>query len=216
MTRLHTHGQIYGMRKLVDMYIFKTWHQFLPLSLSLIGFYIVQYYEQDEKLIRTWDVDVVFMVFQFFAVITYPAMLTAGLMYQRYMTDTDTPQVMPHLPVRSPQTGTEPEQIYPSTPLKYGEMHQYAQTFPTVTERKEKQFCKTLLGMRTLADDDSKVDLREDTWKEHFGGRDNYVEARTRFELAKAFGRKDRRGNSPFIVIDWRKVQLVAQGETLR
>lgn len=204
------------------MYIFKPWHQWFPLFLTMAGFYITRYYEKLNM--RDWNVDAVFIIFQFFAVTIHAGMLTAGLMYQRYMTDTDTPPAYAsHLSAGSAQADAdrqvmpkEPEQIYPSTPLKYGEMHQYAQTFKIVTERKEKQFCKTLLGMRTLADDDSKVDLREDTWKEHFGGRDNYVESRTRFELAKAFGRKDRRGNSPFIVIDWRKVQLVAQGETLR
>lgn len=187
------------------MYIFKWWHLVIPLGLVATGFGIVKYYEH--RLERTWDVDVLFLILEFFGVITYPYMLEAGMKYQNYMTDTDTPQIMPH---------KEPEQIYPSTPLKYGELHQYAQTFPTVTERKEKQFCKTLLDMQTLADDDSKVDLREDTWKDHFGSRDNYVEVRTRFELAKAFARKDARLNSPFIVTDWRKVQLVAQGEKIK
>lgn len=193
---------IFRWREGSIMYIFKTWHQFLPLALTLAGFYIVQYYEQNA--IRTWDVDVVFMVFQFFAVITYPAMLTAGLMYQKYMTSTDTPQII------------QPQQEIPHSIPNMGELHQYAQEVKQVTTRKDIQFAKTLLAMRTLADDDSKVDLREDTWKDHFGGRSAYVEARSRFEQAKGFARKDARVNSPFIVTDWRVVQLVAQGETLR
>lgn len=157
---------------------------------------------------RDWNVDALFLIFQFFGVTVHIGMMVNSVFYQRYMTDTDTPQVIP--------PKKEPEQIYPSTPLKYGELHQYNQTFRTVTERKEKQFCKTLLTMRMLADDDSKVDLREDTWKDHFGSREKYVEVRTRFETAKAFGQKDRRINSPRIVTDWRQVELVAQGETLR
>lgn len=184
------------------MYIFKPWHQSLPLALTMTGFYIVQYYEQRNE--RTWDVDTVFIVFQLFAVILYSAMLVAGLMYQRYMTDTDTPQII------------TPQKEIPQSIPNLGEQHQYNQTFRTVTQRKDIQFCKTLLTMRTLAENDSKVDLREDTWKDHFGSREKYVEVRTRFETAKAFGPKDRRINSPRIVTDWRQVELVAQGETLR
>jgi len=186
------------------MYIFKPWHQSIPLALTLGGFYIVQYFEQRD--IRTWDVDVVFTVFQFFAVITYSGMITAGLMYQRYMTDTDTPQIIHH----------EPEQLTPRIPINFGEQHQYTQTFQTVTQRKDIQFAKTLLAMRTLEDGDKKVDLREDRWKEHFGSREAYVEVRSRFEQAHGFARKDARRNSPYIVSDWRVVELVAQGETLR
>lgn len=183
------------------MYIFKPWHQFFPLGLTMTGFYITRYYEKLNM--RDWNVDAVFIIFQFFAVTIHAGMLTAGLMYQRYMTDTDTPQIMPR------------QQAIPQSIPNLGELHQYTQTFGTVTERKEKQFAKTLLEMRTLADNDAKVDLREDTWKDHFGGRDKYVQVRARFETAKAFARKDSRLNSPFIVTDWRKVQLVAQGETL-
>jgi hypothetical protein len=95
-------------------------------------------------------------------------------------------------------------------------MHQYTQTVHTVTERKEKQFARTLLDMRTLADDDRKVDLREDTWRQHFGSRDAYVQVRTRLEQAHAVRRKDARLNAPFIVSDWRVVQLMAQGEQIR
>ena len=184
------------------MYIFKPWHQSIPLALTLGGFYVVQYFEQHD--IRTWDVDVVFVVLQFFAVILYVAELVAGLMYQRYMTDTDTPQVIPYKPE------------IPHAIPNLGEQHQYAQTLHQVTARKDIQFAKTLLAMRTLEDNDKKVDLREDRWKEHFGSRENYVEVRNRFENAKGFSRKDARHNSPYIVSDWRVVELVAQGETLR
>ena len=185
------------------MYIFKPWHQSFPLALTMTGFYIAQYYQQRNT--RTWDVDAVFIIFQFFAVSTYSAMLVAGLMYQRYMTDTDTPQIMPRQDVEIPH----------SIP-NLGEQHQYAQTFRTVTQRKDIQFAKTLLAMRALEEGDKKVDLREDRWKEHFGSRELYVEVRTRFENAKGFRRKDARRNSPYIVSDWRVVELVAQGETLK
>ena len=188
------------------MYIFKPWHQSFPLALTLIGFYIVQYYQQRNT--RTWDVDAVFLIFQFFAVSTYSAMLVAGLMYQRYMTDTDTPQIMPRR--------DEPEQLTPRIPINFGEQHQYTQTLRTVTQRKDIQFAKTLLAMRELEAGDKKVDLREDRWKDHFGSREAYVEVRTRFEQAHGFSRKDARRNSPYIVSDWRVVELVAQGETLR
>lgn len=181
------------------MYIFKWHHLILPLGFTAGGFAFVEYFKQNQ--VRTWDVDIVFCVLQYFAVTTCSHMLVAGYLYQRYMTDTDTPQII------QPQ---QPEIIH-SIP-NMGEQHQYAQTFQTVTERKEKQFAKTLLAMKELG----KVDLREDRWKEHFGSRENYVEVRTRFEQAKGFARKDARRNSPYIVTDWRVVELVAQGETLR
>ena len=185
------------------MYIFKPWHQSIPLALTLAGFYIVEYYKQRGE--RDWNIDVVFVVFQFFAVIVYAAELAAGLMYQRYMTDVDTPQII------TPQQTELPRSI-----PNFGEQHQYAQTLHQVTARKDIQFAKTLLAMRTLEDNDKKVDLREDRWKEHFGSRDAYIQVRLRFENAKGFTRKDARRNSPYIVSDWRVVELVAQGETLR
>lgn len=186
------------------MYIHKHWHLALPLGLTMTGFYILEYYKQ--RGLRTWDVDVMFLVFQFFAVTVHIGMMVSGDLYQRYMTDTDAVQVIP--------AKKEPEQLYPSTPLKYGEMHQYTQTFQTVTQRKDKQFAKTLLAMR--ASNENHVDLREDRWKSHFGSRENYIQVRSRFEQAGGFARKDARRNSPYRVSDWRVVELVAQGETLR
>jgi len=185
------------------MYIFKWWHQSFPLALTLTGFRILEYYKQ--RNLRTWDVDTLFLIFQFFAVIVYVGMIIAGLMYQAYMTDTDTPQIITPKP-------TELSRSIPNM----GELHQYTQTLHQVTVRKDIQFAKTLLAMRMLEEGEKKVDLREDRWKEHFGGRDKYVEVRSRFETAKVFARKDARVNSPFVVSDWRVVQLVAQGETLR
>lgn len=190
------------MRGACEMYIFKPWHQSLPLALTMTGFYIAQYYQQSNE--RTWDVDVVFIVFQFFAVILYSAMLVAGLMYQRYMTDVDTPQII------------QPQPTITHSIPNMGELHQYTQTLHRVTARKDIQFAKTLLAMRTLEDGDKKVDLREDRWKEHFGSRDAYIQVRSRFEQAHGFSRKDARRNSPYRVSDWRVVELVAQGETLR
>lgn len=180
------------------MYIFKPWHQWFPLGLTMTGFYITRYYEKLNM--RDWNVDAVFIIFQFFAVTIHAGMLTAGLMYQRYMTDTDTPQILPR------------QQEIPHIIPNLGEMHQYAQEFRTVTERKEKQFAKTLLAMKELGD----VDLREDRWRVHFGSRDAYIQVRSRFEQVGGFSRKDARRNSPYIVSDWRVVALVAQGETLR
>lgn len=184
------------------MYIFKPWHQWFPLGLTMTGFYISRYYEKLHM--RDWNVDAVFIIFQFFAVTIHTGMVIAGLMYQRYMTDTDTPQII------------TPQAEIPHSIPNLGEQHQYAQTFQSVTARKDIQFAKTLLAMRTLEEGDKKVDLREDRWKEHFGSRDAYIQVRSRFEQAHGFSRKDARRNSPYIVSDWRVVQLVAQGETLR
>jgi len=163
----------------------------------MAGFYISQHNE------RTWDVNIVFLVFQFFAVITYPAMLAAGLMYQKYLTSTDAPQIIP------PQV-QEPARTIPNM----GELNQYAQTVKQVTARKDVQFYKTLLAMKAL--DETKTDLREDRWKSHFGSRENYIQVRSRLEQARAIARKDARLNSPFVVINWRVIQLLAQGQEIK
>lgn len=184
------------------MYIFKWHHLTLPLGFTAGGFAFVEYFKQNHA--RTWDVDIVFYILQYFAVTTWSHMLVAGYLYQRYMTDTDTPQVMPK----------EPEQIYPSTPLKYGELHQYAQEVRPAIERKDKQFAKVLLAQKAL--NENSVDLRESTWRAHFGSREAYITLRGRLEQSGAITRKDARLNSPFVVQDWRAIQLLAQGEMPR
>jgi len=77
---------------------------------------------------------------------------------------------------------------------------------------KVRRFAQTLLNMRSVSE--SSVDLREDTWRVHFGGRDGYIKTRVRFEQVGAFVRKDARPNSPYVVSSsgWNVVQEVAHG----
>lgn len=74
--------------------------------------------------------------------------------------------------------------------------------------RKIKHFCIVLINQR---DNGYKIDLREVTWKAHFGGHDNYVNVRD-VRLAGAFAKESSRTNSPFVVVDWRAVEDGANG----
>lgn len=75
--------------------------------------------------------------------------------------------------------------------------------------RKIKHFCIVLINQR---DNGYKIDLREVTWKSHFGGHDNYVNVRD-VRLAGAFAKEHpERVNSPFVVVDWRAVEDGANG----
>jgi len=86
------------------------------------------------------------------------------------------------------------------------------QVITGVKFNKVRRFAQTLLNMRSVSE--SSVDLREDTWRTHFGGRDGYIRTRVRFENVGAFVRKDARPNSPYIVSPsgWNVVQEVAHG----
>jgi len=86
------------------------------------------------------------------------------------------------------------------------------QVIAGVKFNKVRRFAQTLLNMRSVSE--SSVDLREDTWRVHFGGRDGYIKTRIRFENVGAFIRKDARPNSPYIVSPggWNVVQEVAHG----
>ena len=88
----------------------------------------------------------------------------------------------------------------------------YGQSVPQVKFNKVARFATTLLSMQAFGN----VDLREPTWKQHFGSRENYVQVRNRFENAGAFVRKTTANNSPFIVNGdggWYVVGRVAAGD---
>jgi hypothetical protein len=77
-----------------------------------------------------------------------------------------------------------------------------------VMSRKIKHFCIVLVNQREHG---FKIDLKEETWKKHFGGRDNYVYVRD-VRLSGAFAKESSRTNSPFVVTDWRIVEEGAKG----
>lgn len=104
---------------------------------------------------------------------------------------------------------------YRNEPLRIQNMNEkplYNQVTPLVKidhmSRKIKHFCIVLITQR---DDGFKVDLKEDTWKAHFGGRDNYVWVRD-VKMGNAFAKEFPRDNSPFTVTDWRIVERGAEG----
>lgn len=74
---------------------------------------------------------------------------------------------------------------------------------------KTKRMCRTLINQREAG---FEIDLREDTWKAHFGGRDNYVYVRD-VKMAGAFAKEFARDNSPFVVVNWRIVEDGARGK---
>lgn len=108
----------------------------------------------------------------------------------------------------------EPKEVKPEPePRKIDNLNMvYSQTVPQVKFNKVARFATTLLAMQAHGN----VDLREPTWKTHFGSRESYVQVRTRFENAGAFVRKTTATNSPFIVNDkggWYVVERVAAGD---
>ena len=102
-------------------------------------------------------------------------------------------------------------------PVKvYGNMNDnavYENTTPKVSidvmTIKIKRFSRTLITQRANG---FKVDLREDTWKAHFGGRKNYVEVRD-VRMIGAFAKENPDlTNSPFVVVNWGVVEAAASG----
>ena len=77
-----------------------------------------------------------------------------------------------------------------------------------VMSRKIKHFCIVLVNQREHG---FKIDLKEETWKKHFGGREHYVYVRD-VRLSGAFAKESGRTNSPFVVIDWAVVESAAKG----
>jgi hypothetical protein len=74
---------------------------------------------------------------------------------------------------------------------------------------KIKRCCRTLINQRESG---FKIDLREETWKSQFGGRDNFVHFRDVI-MSRAFAKESGRKNSPFLVVDWEEIQRGANGE---
>jgi hypothetical protein len=105
------------------------------------------------------------------------------------------------------------KEVKPEEPRKIENLNaMYAQVIPQVKFNKVARFATTLLSMQAFGN----VDLREPTWKQHFGSRENYVNVRNRFENAGAFVRKTTANNSPFVVNGdggWYVVRRVAAGD---
>lgn len=75
---------------------------------------------------------------------------------------------------------------------------------------KIKRCCRTLINQR---ENGFQIDLREETWKAQFGGRDNFVYFRD-VVMQNAFTKQDpQRKNSPFVVADWKEVLRGANGD---
>jgi hypothetical protein len=109
----------------------------------------------------------------------------------------------------------EPTQAYRNEPRKILNLNtegEYNQVTPLVKIDvwgiRIKRCCRTLINQRESG---FKIDLREETWKAQFGGRENYVHFRDVI-MCNAFAKQDARKNSPFVVVDWAEVLRGAEG----
>jgi hypothetical protein len=191
------------------MYVPRHWHWSGPVGIVLIGFAVrVQFG-------LTWDV-VLFVMWPLLRIsIEYAAYIhEAGVIYQKYITRGGAPEPEP-----------ETETITPAIPrlgegftlTKRAQMQTSAQTVEAPRFDMERQFAKTLINMHDYKPKDAAVDLREETWKKpnKFGSRDAYVLVRDKWERRGIIGRKSEKKNAPFKVVDWRAVQLIADGNPL-
>lgn len=163
----------------------------------LLGFYLYKHYPTWDVLFFAW------LVCDFIAGCHSWYIMRAGIIHQEgyaeRLNKIDAQQV-------SIKAINEPKRIPNLNEL-------YSQVVPVVKFNKVRRFASTLLAMRAI--NENKIDLREDTWRTHFGGRDGYIKTRARFESVGAFTRKDARPNSPYIVCGksgWYVVEQVAHG----
>lgn len=124
--------------------------------------------------------------------------------YEQLKANDDKPRLKIPEPVDAPQKRTlldmntgKPIYAFQTPQVKIDHM-----------SRKVKHFCIVLINQREQG---FPIDLREQTWKGHFGGRDNWVRVRD-VRLAGAFAKEGSRVNSPFVVIDWNVVERGAKG----
>lgn len=129
----------------------------------------------------------------------------AGVVYQKYLAKVD---------------GNET--VYkPDAPVKktYADLNRpvFEQTVTAVRFDMERQFAKTLLIMHGYKPNDEAVNLTEDYWKRpnKFGTREAYIVIRDKWDLHKIIGRKSARKNASYRVLDWRAVELIADGNRL-
>jgi hypothetical protein len=171
----------------------QAWQLLLPCTIiALTGFGLVRYFG-----VR-WDSVAVFFSLQFIAVCTLiflgvKSWIEAGLLKD----------IKPEIQ----------KEVKPEEPRKIENLNPvFSQSVPQVRFNKVARFATTLLSMQAFGN----VDLREPTWKQHFGSRENYVNVRNRFENAGAFVRKTTANNSPFVVNGdggWYVVGRVAAGD---
>jgi hypothetical protein len=108
-----------------------------------------------------------------------------------------------------------PKPIYRNEPLRIPNLNK--PTYETGTPLvkidvmgiKIKRCCRTLINQR---ENGFKIDLREETWKAQFGGRENFVQFRDVI-MCNAFAKENpERKNSAFVVVDWKEIQRGAEG----
>lgn len=201
------------------MYIPRHWHVAIPVSFSLLGWYITEHYP------NTYDVVIVFLVLQYHAIMHMAYIVIAGNMYQAYVTqvsarqgpeteplyDHNTGKVIGEVPVRNPASGDGWEPLK----LKRTEQPVMNQVVTPVRFDKERKVAKTLIQQRN---GNFKVDLTEDFWikRGNFGeSRKKFVEMKDRWRRDGVIYKAGDRENAPDEVADWRKVRLIADGNKL-
>jgi len=191
------------------MYIPKHWHHALPVVVSLIGFYITQHFPS------TYDVVITFLVLQCHAAMYEAYILLAGSMYQAYATGYQRPaqrQETQHQEIQEPAPKPDPGFV----PLVRREMI-YTQIVPLPSFDKERNFAVTLIRMHELDPvTDKHVDLTEDKWvrtKKFI--RKEFKGMLEKWTYHGAIARASDKKNAPHVVVDWRKVRLVADGNRL-
>lgn len=182
------------------MYIPKHYHWINPLAFILGGFWIWQNVKP-----QTWDVIVTGGVVMFHGIAYIGYLYEAGLIYQRYITEMNTPDPKPA------RAEVEPVPAYRSIP-------QFENSVPVVRFDMERQFAKALIVMHDFKPNDAAVDMKEKKWvrPNKFKTRAEYVALLSKWEQHGLIERKSAAKNSTYVVRRWDAVQLVAQGNAIQ
>lgn len=182
------------------MYIPRHWHQALPVTTSLLGFYLVH------NLAPTYDVVGVFITLQLLAVSHSAWIIILSYPYQKYITWVNTPDE-PKIPtIESPD---------PLPRVNMGEWQTVNQVTSQPRFDKERNFAVTLLRMYEY--DPAQVDMTEKKWVKTTKKfvRDEFVNMLHKWEGRGVIGRKSSAKNAPYVVRRWEAVRLIASGNPL-
>lgn len=188
------------------MYIPKHHHWAFPVIVVAIGFYIHNHNH------NSWDV--ILFVQMPLAVISSTWALylwQAGVLYQKYVTQLDIRYGDHEL--RTDENSTQANDEFP--PVKINGYTSFeAATKPPKLNREQK-VANILLHQRNHNFD---VNLKEEYWikgKRFDGSRVEFVAMIDKWVGWQAIERAAARKNSPYVVRDWRVIELIAAGEYL-
>jgi hypothetical protein len=185
------------------MYLPRHWHQVFPVSVILFGFYLKQ------RIGDTFDMFVTMLFLQSAGLMHGYYITRAGILYQGYITEMNTPDTKPVKMEAEPEMPT----VKTYTPIIVNQ-----QIFELPRLDTERRFSIDVLRMYDFDPATQKhVDLTEERWviqKKMFSQKP-FANMKKKWEHFGLLVRKSESKNSKFIVASRDAVAMVASGNPL-